>query len=70
MLGSINLALVFVNCLKEKFGIAALGLFVPFVAAVGAFRLARPSSPWARLYGDEKRGRAQDRFTGRGFAKV
>jgi len=56
-----------VNCAKEKFGVALVGLVVPFVSLVGAFRLGRPTSPWARLFyrSDRKRRRAEDRFAGR-----
>ena len=56
-----------VNCAKEKFGIALLGLVVPFLSMIGAFRLGRPTSPWARLLyrSDKKRERARERFEGR-----
>ena len=38
-----------VLCLaKGKFFTAVIGVLVPFVAFVGAIRLARPGSPWAR----------------------
>jgi len=56
-----------VNCAKEKFGIALLGLVVPFLSMIGAFRLGRPTSPWARLLyrSDKKKERARQRFEGR-----
>lgn len=60
--GLLNLALVAVNFAKEKLAVGVIGLFVPVVSLVGALRLARPSSPWARLYGPEKRRRAAERF--------
>ena len=63
--GLLNLAFVIVNCAKEKFGIAAIGLFVPLVSLVGAARLGRPTAIWARLYDDEKTQRAAERFPGR-----
>lgn len=63
--GLLNLVLVGVNAAKEKFAMAAVGLFVPVVSAIGAVRLGRPSSIWARIYGDEKRRRASERFAGR-----
>jgi len=51
----LSLALV-VNCifaaaalLKGKLVIGAIGIFIPVVAIVGAVRLAKPSSPWARV---------------------
>jgi hypothetical protein len=46
---------------RVVFGIA--GLFVPIIALVGALRLARPASPWAKARYDEgKRQRAAERF--------
>lgn len=68
--GLVNFTLVLVNCAKGKLGAAAVGLLVPFVSAVGALRLARPGSPWARLYGEAKKRRAEERFADGGFAKV
>ena len=51
-----------VNVAKEKFVTAAIGLFVSPVSLVGAFRLAKPHSPWARVfYGDKKLTRARAR---------
>ncbi len=67
--GLLNLAFVIVNCAKEKFGIAAVGLFVPLVALVGAARLGRPTSVWARIYDDQKKQRAADRFAGRASSR-
>src|ERR671920_729015 len=47
-----------VNAAKEKFGMALLGFFVPFVHPVGAIRLAKPNSLWAKLfYGKRKEKR-------------
>lgn len=61
--GLTGLALAAVCFLKEKFGVGAAGLFIPLVSLVGALRLGRPGSPWARLfYGDGKRARAAERF--------
>jgi hypothetical protein len=60
--GGVNLVLVLVNVAKEKFVTAAIGLFVSPVSLVGAFRLAKPHSPWARaFYGDKKLARARAR---------
>jgi len=58
------LLLVVVNLAKEKFGMALVGLLIPPVAAIGAVRLAKPHSLWARLYGEEKEERARTRFAG------
>jgi hypothetical protein len=62
-----GLVLAIVNCAKEKFGIALLGLVVPFLSLIGAFRLGRPTSPWARLFyrSERKRERARVRFEDR-----
>ena len=60
--GVLTLVLVIVNLAKEKFGVAIAGLFIPPVALVGAVRLAKPHSLWARLYGEEKNARARARF--------
>jgi lysyl-tRNA synthetase class 2 len=61
--GFITILLVAVNFAKEKFVTGIVGLFVPPVALVGAIRLGREHSPWAKLfYGDEKRARAKHRI--------
>ncbi len=44
----VNLMLVAVCILKGKLTVAMVGLFFPFVALVGALRLAKPTSAWAR----------------------
>ena len=50
------------NLLKGKLAVAMLSfVFIP-VGIAGALRLARPGSPWARLYDDDKRRRARERF--------
>jgi hypothetical protein len=61
-LAAIGLALV--NLAKEKFGMAALALLIPPAGAVGAVRLARPGSAWAKLFyrSEGKRARATARF--------
>jgi hypothetical protein len=61
--GALNLILVIVNFAKEKFGVGVVGLFVSPVSLVGALRLGRPHSLWAKLfYGEKKRARANARF--------
>jgi len=48
---------------KGRVLLGVVGLFVPVVGLVGAVRLARPGSPWARArYGDAQRQRAEIRF--------
>lgn len=51
-----NLFFVIVTALKGKLFTAIFGVFVPFLALVGAIRLAEPKSVWSRLfYGPERR---------------
>ena len=63
-LGAVTLLAAVVNLAKEKFGMALLGLAVAPVGIVCAFRLGKPSSPWARLFyrSEDKRARARARF--------
>jgi hypothetical protein len=61
--GATGIVLALVNLAKEKLGVAVVGLFVTPVGLVGALRLGRPHSFWARLfYDDVKRARAVARF--------
>lgn len=46
---SLHVLLVIVVLLKAKLVTGFVGMFIPFVALVGAVRLAKPHSPWARL---------------------
>jgi hypothetical protein len=43
-----NVVFVVICYLKGKLWLGTLGIFVPFVAMAGAYRLAKPNSPWAR----------------------
>jgi hypothetical protein len=53
-----------VNLAKERLISAVIGLFLLPVGVVIAFRLARPHSLWARVfYSDEKKARAEQRFS-------
>jgi len=45
---AVNLCFAVVCILKGKYWTGFLGIFVPLVAFVGAVRVARPKSPWAR----------------------
>lgn len=63
--GLLTMIVVILNLLKEKFGMALVSLIAPAAGLIGVFRLARPTSPWARRYGPEKRRRAEQRFAGR-----
>jgi hypothetical protein len=61
--GIVNLILVMINFAKEKFAMGIIGLFVSPVSLVGALRLGRPHSVWAKVfYGEKKRARAEARF--------
>ncbi|MFF8385527.1 hypothetical protein ACF053_18025 [Streptomyces kanasensis] len=56
----LNVLFVAVALLKGKFRMAVLGTLLPFVAVVGALRLARPGSPWSRrAYRNRPRARAR-----------
>ncbi|CAN5852230.1 hypothetical protein BH18ACT2_BH18ACT2_15960 [soil metagenome] len=58
----VNLCCVVVCGFKGKFPMALLGAFVPVVAQVGAIRLARPRSRWAkRRYSSRKLEKAAAR---------
>ncbi|TKK90050.1 hypothetical protein FDA94_06380 [Herbidospora galbida] len=53
LLLAVNLVFAVVTLLKGKIWSGLLGVFVPLFGYVGAVRLARPGSPWARwFYGD------------------
>ncbi|MFE3517291.1 hypothetical protein [Streptomyces sp. NPDC059166] len=56
----LNFALVLVSLFKGKARMAVIGTLLPFVALIGALRLARPASPWARrFYPRRHRARAR-----------
>ncbi|HEX6682193.1 MAG TPA: hypothetical protein VF062_05335 [Candidatus Limnocylindrales bacterium] len=60
-LGAVSLGLAMVTLLKGKIWTGLLGLFLPLLLFVGAIRLARPGSPWARwrYRGTSKRRQAK-----------
>lgn len=60
--GIVGIAVAAVNLLKGKLVVAVISLVLAPVGIVPMFRLARPGSPWARLYGIEKHDRACKRF--------
>src|SRR3954471_12580820 len=63
--GLLGVLLALVNAAKEKFGMAIWSIFVPVVGLVGAFRLAKPHSVWAKLfYRHGKKKRSEGRFAG------
>ena len=60
---AIDLALSIICIIKGKLATGVIGAVVPVFALVGAVRLAKPSSPWARRrYAGAKLSRAQRRF--------
>jgi hypothetical protein len=61
--GFITIVLVIVNFTKEKFVTGIVGLVLSPVALVGAVRLGKEHSPWAKwLYSDEKKAKAKHRI--------
>lgn len=46
----VNLCCVTIAALKGKVFLAIFGVFIPFLAQVGAIRLAEPNSLWARKF--------------------
>jgi hypothetical protein len=65
---ALNVGLVVVTLLKAKLKLGLFGIVVPPFALVGAVRLAKPSSPWARwLYPED--GRRRRRSEARALAR-
>jgi hypothetical protein len=61
----VGLLLAVPSFLKGKWMTAVFGVVIPIVAIVGALRLAKPGSWWARRYYDEQKlTRARKRFKG------
>jgi hypothetical protein len=62
--GAMAILVALVNAAKEKFGMALAGLLIWPVGVVGAFRLGKPHSLWARFFyrSEAKRARARERF--------
>lgn len=63
--GLLGVILALINAAKEKFGIALWSILVPVVGLVGASRLAKPNSVWAKLfYRHGKKERSEQRYSG------
>jgi hypothetical protein len=63
--GLIGIAGALVNAAKEKFGMALLSLLSPIFGIVGALRLAKPNSLWAKLfYRHGKLKHSKERYEG------
>jgi hypothetical protein len=61
---AVNLVFALISASKGKAYTAVCGVLVPFLALVGAIRLAKPDSPWARRFyraDGHKMRRAQQR---------
>lgn len=61
-IGFFGLAVALVNALKDKPAWVLVSLLLPVVGLIGALRLARPHSLWARLYSPKRRARAEERY--------
>jgi hypothetical protein len=61
-MGLVGLAQATVCLLKGKPLTAVVGLFAGIIGLIGAIRLAKPGSLWARRYGPAKRKRMERRF--------
>jgi hypothetical protein len=62
-IGVFGIALALINAAKERFVYAIASLLIPIVGLIGAVRLAKPTSLWARyLYGEKKLARARQRY--------
>jgi len=62
--GVLGIGAALLNAAKQKFGVALTGLLLWPVGAVGAARLAKPRSSWARyLYRDSKLERSRERYS-------
>jgi hypothetical protein len=59
---ALGVGLAIICFLKGKLFMGIVGLIVPLVALIGAVRLAKPGSHWARRYGGGKRERARARY--------
>jgi hypothetical protein len=61
-IGFFGLGMALVNALKDKPVWVLVSLVLPIVGLIGALRLARPNSLWARLYSAKRRQRAEERY--------
>jgi hypothetical protein len=60
---AVILGLVCISAAKGRVLVAVIAVFIPVVGLIGAMRLARPSSPWARrFYGDRQLDLARQRY--------
>jgi hypothetical protein len=69
----VNACFVLIALSKGKAFTGLIGIMVPLFALVGAIRLARPGSPWARRFykdGSRKQRRAQTREEREGWRRT
>lgn len=63
--GFFGLGAALLNASKEKFGMALISLLAPGIGIIGALRLAKPNSIWAKLfYRHSKLERSKERYAG------
>lgn len=63
VIAGLVLSLAVICVMKGKWRFAVFGLFIHPLWPIGAIRLAKPGSFWAkRWYADDKRQRAEQRF--------
>lgn len=61
----VNLSFAMITILKGRVVLGVIGVFLPLLAMIGALRLARPSSPWARRWyrpGSRRWHRSRERY--------
>jgi hypothetical protein len=64
-IGLLGIVIMLVNVSKEKFGMALAGLLLLPVGVVGAFRLGKPRSAWAKVfYHHGQLDRSNERYAG------
>jgi hypothetical protein len=63
--GVVGIVAALVNASKEKFGMAVLSLLSPLFGVIGAFRLGKPKSLWAKVfYHHGQLRRSKERYKG------
>jgi hypothetical protein len=63
----VRLMLSLANAAKGKYLNGSVGIVLPVVGVISAFRLAKPNSLWARTYGPDKLEKAAARYGRRPF---
>jgi hypothetical protein len=63
--GFVGIAAALINASKEKFGMTLWSLISPIVGVIGALRLGKPNSLWAKVfYKDGQKQRSEERYAG------